>query len=297
MSPNLAGKVAIVTGAGRGIGREEALALAGAGACVVVNDMGAHWDGTGRDKSPADAVVVEIRAKGGNAIANYGDVSKMETGKQLVKQALDEFHRLDILINNAGILRPKPFNEMSESDWDVMIAVHLKGHFAVTKAALPIFIAQRSGRIVNTSSEAGLGMPLFSSYGSAKEGITGLTRTLAQELATYKITVNQVRPRSGDTRMLPVTVKAGETMGAKVSDTLPDATGLFSRPEDFGSDRVASFVAYLCSDDASEITGGDFGVGGGEVRILSQVTPIATVNWLAADSARQFKNTVLGTKR
>src|SRR5271154_3049291 len=110
MSQNLAGKVAIVTGAGRGIGREEALALAAAGACVVVNDMGVHWDGTGADKSPADVVVDEIRVKGGKAIANYDDVSKMETGNHLVKQALDEFGRLDILINNAGILRPKPFN-------------------------------------------------------------------------------------------------------------------------------------------------------------------------------------------
>lgn len=298
MSQNLAGKVAIVTGAGRGIGRAEALALAAAGARVVVNDLGGNWNGAGEDKSPADAVVAEIRAKGGEAVANYGDVASMEDGKWLVQQALDTYGRLDILVNNAGILCPKPFVELSETEWDRMIAVHLKGHFTVTKAALPVFIAQGGGRIVNTSSEAGLGMPLFSSYGTAKEAITGLTRTLSMELAPHKITVNQIRPRSSDTRMYPVSIKAGESMGAALTETLPGATdqGLFSRPDDFPSDRVASFVTFLCSDEASGISGGDFVVGGGEVMPLSPLKYMTSVNWLAADNAKQL-GIVLGAKR
>jgi NAD(P)-dependent dehydrogenase (short-subunit alcohol dehydrogenase family) len=298
MSPNLAGKVAVVTGAGRGIGRAEALALAAAGARVIVNDLGGNWNGAGEDKSAADAVVAEIRSKGGESIANYGDVASMEAGKQIVQQALDAYGRLDILVNNAGILCPKPFIESSEAEWDRMIAVHLKGHFTVTRAALPVFITQRSGRIVNTSSEAGLGMPLFSSYGTAKEGITGFTRSLALEMAPHRVTVNQIRPRSSDTRMYSVSTKAGEAMGAELTKTLTGATdqGLFSRPKEFPSDRVASFVIFLCSDEANEISGGDFIVGGGQVTPLSQMKPIATVDWLAADNVARLKTIVLGAK-
>jgi len=290
MAIHLRDKVAIVTGGGRGIGRSECLALAAAGAKVVVNDLGVEWDGTGKDSTPAEDVVAEIRAAGGQAVASCGDVSEMATGVALVEQAMDTFGRLDILVANAGILRPKPFLELTEEDWDILIAMHLKGHFSVTQAAARVFVAQRCGRIVTTSSEAGLGMPLFANYGSAKEGITGLTRTLALELAPYNVTVNQIRPRSSTTRMYPVSIEAGKQMGALLTDTLPSATdqGLFTRPADFGTDRVASLVVFLCSDEAGGISNGDFIVGGGEVAVLSHPEPIATINWLAPDGPERL---------
>jgi NAD(P)-dependent dehydrogenase (short-subunit alcohol dehydrogenase family) len=255
-----------------------------------VNDLGVVWDGTGKDPSPADDVVAEIRAAGGEAVANYGDVSATATGIALVEQAMDTFGRLDLLVANAGILRPKPFLELSEEDWDILIAMHLRGHFTVTQAAARVFVAQRSGRIVHTSSEAGLGMPLFANYGSAKEGITGLTRTLALELAPHGVTVNQIRPRSSTTRMYPISIEAGQKMGAALTETLAAATdqGLFTRPEDFGTDRVASLVVFLCSDAAAGITGGDFIVGGGEVSVLSRPEPIATIDWLQPDGPERL---------
>jgi NAD(P)-dependent dehydrogenase (short-subunit alcohol dehydrogenase family) len=290
MATNLRGKVAIVTGGGRGIGRSECLALADAGAKVVVNDLGVEWDGTGKDSTPADEVVGEIRAAGGEAVANCGDVSEMATGMALVEQAMDTFGRLDILVANAGILRPKPFLELTEEDWDILVAMHLKGHFSVTQAAARIFVTQLSGRIITTSSEAGLGMPLFANYGAAKEGITGLTRTLALELVPYNVTVNQIRPRSSTTRMYPVSIEAGQRMGALLTDTLPGATdqGLFTRPADFGTDRVASLVVFLCSDEAAGISNGDFIVGGGEVVVLSHPEPVAKIDWLGPDGAEHL---------
>jgi NAD(P)-dependent dehydrogenase (short-subunit alcohol dehydrogenase family) len=282
---DLDGAVAIVTGGGRGIGRSECLALAAAGARVVVNDLGVEADGTGADRSPADAVAAEIVAAGGEAVSNHGDVASMSTGVELVEQALDTYGRLDILVNNAGILRPAPFPEMSEEDWDVLIAMHLKGHFETARAVVPVFIAQQSGRIVNTSSDAGLGMPLYANYGAAKEGITGLTRTLALELRPHNITVNQIRPRSSATRMFPIGIAAGEKLGAALADMLPGTIDLgpFIRPEDFGTDRIASLVVFLCSNQAQGITNGDFIVGGGEVTVLSHPEPVTSIDWLSPE--------------
>ncbi|WP_179963591.1 SDR family NAD(P)-dependent oxidoreductase [Mycobacterium marseillense] len=290
MAVQLNGKVAIVTGGGRGIGRSESLALAAAGARVVVNDLGTEADGTGADERPADDVVAAICEAGGEAVVNYGDVSRLSTGTELVSQALDTYGRLDILVNNAGILRPTPFLDLSEEDWDVLIATHLRGHFSVAQAAAKIFVKQYYGRLVNTSSEAGLGMPLFANYGSAKEGITGLTRTLALELAPYHVTVNQIRPRSSNTRMYPISIESGRQMGAALTETLPGATGqgLFTRPEDFHTDRVASLVVFLCTDAAAAITNGDFIVGGGEVTVLSHPEPVATIDWSAEDAPERL---------
>lgn len=291
MKRRLEGRVAIVTGGARGIGRAEAEALAAAGAKVVVNDLGCEWDGSGADTKPVDEVVAAIRAAGGEAVANYGDVSLSSTGARAVEQALDTFGRLDILVNNAGILRPKPFLELSDYDWDVLIAMHLRGHFTVTREAVKSFIPQRSGRIINTSSDAGLGMPLFTNYAAAKEGITGLTRSLARELAPYNISVNQIRPRTSTTRMFDVSVSAGEQMGAALTETLPGATeqGLFSNPAAFGTEHVASLIVFLCSDEAAGITDGDFQVGGGEVTVLSQPSPLATIAWDREHAAAQLR--------
>ena len=179
MAGRLEGKVAIVTGAGRGIGRGEALLLASEGCRVVVNDLGGSSAGEGQDTSPADDVVAEIKKLGNDAAANYDNVASMEGGERMVKQALDTFGRLDILVNNAGILRDRMIFNMSEEEWDAVVAVHLKGHFTATKHAALVFRQQRSGRIVNTSSESGLGNMGQGNYSAAKEGIVGLTRTLA----------------------------------------------------------------------------------------------------------------------
>ncbi|MGI8552449.1 MAG: SDR family NAD(P)-dependent oxidoreductase, partial [Dehalococcoidia bacterium] len=182
MADRLQDKVAIVTGAGRGIGRCEALQLAEEGAAVVVNDFGGSTAGEGGSQSPADEVVAEITNYGGRAVANYANVATMEGGESMVKQALDSFGRLDILVNNAGILRDRMIFNMTEEEWDAVIAVHLKGHFTATRYAAAIFRQQRSGRIISTSSESGLGNMGQANYSAAKEGIVGLPHTLARDL-------------------------------------------------------------------------------------------------------------------
>ena len=201
--PNLEGKVAIVTGAGRGIGREHALALAEAGARVVVNDLGAGLSGEGHDDTPAQQVVQEIVAKGGEAAANGENVADFAGAERLVAQAIDGFGRLDILVNNAGILRDRMIVNMTESEWDSVIAVHLKGHFAPTRHAAAYWRAQAKageqvrGRVINTSSPSGVfGNVGQSNYGAAKAGIAGFTLIVAQELQRYGVTVNCLAPNA-----------------------------------------------------------------------------------------------------
>ncbi len=199
----LDGKVAIVTGAGRGIGREEALLLASEGAKVVVNDVGATAPGEDGEKNPAEQVVELIKDGGSDAAVNASDVSSWEGAKELVDQAVETFGQLDILVNNAGILRDKMSFNMEESDWDDVIRVHLKGHFAPSHHAA-VYWRNRakagetvSGRIINTSSEAGLfGNAGQANYSSAKAGIASLTWVLARELERYGITVNSISPRA-----------------------------------------------------------------------------------------------------
>jgi NAD(P)-dependent dehydrogenase (short-subunit alcohol dehydrogenase family) len=168
--------------------------------------------------------------------------------------------------------------------------MHLRGHFTVTQEAVKVFVRQGGGRIVNTSSDAGLGMPLFSNYAAAKEGVTGLTRSLARELGPHNITVNQIRPRTSTTRMYAVAIQAGEQMGAALTETLADANnqGLFTNPGAFGAEHVASLVVFLCTDAAATITDGDFQVGGGQVMVLSHPKPIATIAWNETDAAAQL---------
>ena len=187
MAKRFAGKVAVVTGAGRGIGRCEALLLAQQGAKVVVNDLGGAPTGEGADKSVAQMVADEIKAAGGEAVANTDSVTTMEGGKAIIDSAIKNFGRLDILINNAGNLRPKPIWEMTEQDWDLVINVHLKGTFTCTRHAAPIFREQRSGVIVNTASESGLGHYGMANYSAAKEGIVGFTRTVARDLGQFNV--------------------------------------------------------------------------------------------------------------
>ncbi len=270
MPGRLEGKVAIVTGGGRGIGRGEALLLAHEGARVVVNDLGGDIGGAGKDSSPAEEVVAEIKKMGGEAVANYGNVASMADGEAMVKQALDAFGRLDILVNNAGILRDRMVFNMSEEEWDVVVAVHLKGHFTATKFASLVFRQQRSGRIVNTSSESGLGNMGQANYSAAKEGIVGLTRTLALDLGRYGVTANAIRPRAGTRLTLTPELRAAmERARAARGESASDAP--VSQMDALAPEKVAPLVVYLCTDAADNVNGRDFIVGGDEVSLCTLV--------------------------
>jgi NAD(P)-dependent dehydrogenase (short-subunit alcohol dehydrogenase family) len=256
----LDGKVAIVTGAGRGIGRGHALALAHAGARVVVNDLGGTLTGEGADVQPAQQVVDEIVAGGGEAVANHDDVSDFGTAGGLVEQALEAFGRLDILVNNAGILRDRMLVNMTEDEWDAVIAVHLKGHFAPTRHAAAHWRERAKAgeevgaRVINTSSPSGVfGNVGQANYGAAKAGIAAFTIIAAQELARYGVTVNCVAPNAR-TRMTE------ETFGA-----IPSPAEGFD-PMD--PENVAPIVVALCADEAQRITGQCFFVYGGAVNVL-----------------------------
>jgi len=257
--PDLGGKVAIVTGAGRGIGRAHALALAEAGANVVVNDLGGSLAGEGADLSPAEHVVAEIRAAGGEAVADGENVADFEAARRLVEHAIATFGTLDIVVNNAGILRDRMLVNMSEDEWDAVIAVHLKGHFAVTHHAAAYWRGrakageQLRARVINTSSPSGVfGNVGQTNYGAAKAGIAAFTVIAAQELGRYGITVNCLAPNAR-TRMTEETFELG------------------GRPEGFDPLDPANnspVVVALCADDAQVITGHVFHVWGGAVNAL-----------------------------
>jgi NAD(P)-dependent dehydrogenase (short-subunit alcohol dehydrogenase family) len=257
--PNLTGKVAIVTGAGRGIGRAHAMALASAGASVVVNDLGAALSGEGTDASPAERVVEEIRTAGGEAAANGENVADFAGAERLVQQALDMFGRLDILVNNAGILRDRMLVNMTEDEWDSVIAVHLKGHFAATRHAAAHWreLAKAGeevrGRVINTSSPSGVfGNVGQTNYGAAKAGIAAFTIIAAQELARYGVTVNCLAPNAR-TRMTEETFDMS-------------ATGDGWDPLDPANNSAV--VVALAADEAQHITGQVFHVWGGSVNAL-----------------------------
>ncbi len=263
MGDRLKGKVAIVTGAGRGIGRGEALALASEGAKVVVNDLGGGTNGVGALSSVADEVVAEIKKMGGKAVANYDSVTTMQGGENIVKTAVDAFGRLDILVNNAGILRDRMVYNMTEEEWDVVMKVHLYGHFFVTKHACILFREQRSGRIINTSSRSGLGTSFGqANYGAAKEGIVGLTRQVARDMGRYGVTCNAIRPTAG-TRLTLSDELLKEWEKAGKLDTIERAKR--TKPED-----IAPLVVWLASDDAASVNGRTFYVETGKVSLYSE---------------------------
>jgi NAD(P)-dependent dehydrogenase (short-subunit alcohol dehydrogenase family) len=256
----LDGKAAIVTGGGRGIGREHALALARAGANVVVNDLGGSLAGEGSDRGPAEDVVDEIRAAGGEAVANGENVADFAGAERLVRQAVDDFGRLDILVNNAGILRDRMLVNMTEEEWDAVIAVHLKGHFAPTRHAAAYWREQSKagetvrGRVINTSSPSGVfGNVGQANYGAAKGGIASFTLIAAQELARYGVTVNCLAPNAR-TRMTE------ETFGELAAPT----EGF----DPLDPANIAPLVVALCADEAQDITGQCFFVYGGAINVL-----------------------------
>ena len=222
MGNRFEGKVAAVTGAGRGIGRGVALLLAEEGASVVANDLGCEVDGTGSSHVPADQVVEEIKARGGNAVASYDNVALMEGGESVVKAAVDSFGQLDVLVNCAGILRDRMIHQMTPEEFDQVVRNNVKGTFAPTKFAAVLFRRQRSGRIVNMTSNAGLGDIGRSNYAAASEAIVGLTRTVARDLGKYGVTCNGVSPMV-ETRLFPGTVD--ETRVAQGPEPTPDQRG------------------------------------------------------------------------
>ena len=259
--PKLDGKVAVVTGAGRGIGREHALDLARAGAKIVVNDLGGSLAGEGADTGPAHDVVREIEALGGAAVADGENVADFAGAKRLIDGAVTAFGRLDILVNNAGILRDRMLVNMEEHEWDAVIEVHLKGHFAPTRHAAAHWRErskageQVAGRVINTSSPSGVfGNVGQLNYGAAKAGIVGFTLIAAQELHRYGVTVNAIAPNAR-TRMTEA------------------AFGEIPPPDD-GFDAAdpannSPIVVALCADEAQEITGQVFFIYGGVVNMLS----------------------------
>ena len=253
----LDGKVAVVTGAGGGIGREHALALAKEGAAIVVNDLGGARDGSGTGHTMADEVVEDVKAAGAEAVANYDNVSSMEGGEGILKTALEAFGKIDILVNNAGILRDKSFANLTEDLWDSVVAVHLKGTFCVT---LPVYRHMKErgegGVVINTSSTSGLnGNFGQSNYGAAKAGIAGLTRCLAIEGVKYGIRCFILAP-------VALTRLTGDLPGFQ-DEKLRDS---------MNPGLVSPLVVYLGSDLSKELNGTTFFVGGGRIAEMKVMT-------------------------
>ncbi len=274
MSGRLSGRNAVVTGAGRGIGRAVAMLLASEGANVVVNDPGVSVDGSGHDNGPAEQVVAEIRQAGGSAIGNYDSVATAEGGERMVRQCVDAFGRLDILINVAGILRDRMIFNMSEEEWDAVIAVHLKGHFNTIKQASILMRQQRYGRIVNFSSVSGLrGISGQANYGAAKAGIAGLTRVVARDLGRYGVTCNAIAP-GAQTRMTATVPDSARQLRA-ATQTQPVTAP--PRIVEMTPEHVAPMTVWLCTDEAWNVNGKIFYVAGGSVAVAHEEMPIQQI--------------------
>lgn len=285
----LDGRVAVITGAGRGIGREHALLFAREGASVVVNDLGGSNAGEGADAGPAQEVVDEIRAAGGKAVANTDNVAQWEGAKNLVDQAISEFGTLDVVINNAGILRDGFIAGLEESQWDAVIAVHLKGHFNVLRHAAAYWKDQsKAGKqpnaaVVNTASASGVTLPNAgqANYGAAKAGIAALTLVAAEELERYGVRVNAIAPMAR-TRLTLATPGMGAIFAAEVGEGEFDA---------FSPANISPLVAYLATDKCP-VTGKVFAVQGGAISELGGWHDVKTIEtdgpWLIDDIAARL---------
>jgi len=280
MGNRLKGKVAIVTGSGRGIGRAEAMALAAEGARVVVNDLGAASDGSGNSASPAEEVCQEIKKLGGEAVPNFDSVATWAGGENIVKTAIDKFGRIDILVNNAGILRDRMLFNMTEEEWDIILKIHLYGHFYCARAASPYMRQQRWGRIINTSSIAGLGNMGQTNYSAAKEGIVGFTRSVALDMGKYGVTCNAIRPNAATRMTVTPELKAAWEKRAAAAGITDKAQFEAMISQMFASkpENIAPVVVFLCSDEAANINGKTIFINLNQVGLYSEPQIIKEIN-------------------
>ena len=291
MANLLKDKVAIVTGAGRGVGKGVARQLAEEGAKVVVVDLGVNVDGTGANQSVAEQVANEIKESGGIAVACAESVATMSGGENIIQTAIDSFGKLDIVITCAGILRDRMVFNMSEEEWDDVIAVHLKGTFTIVKNACILFRQQRSGRVITFSSTSGLyGNSGQANYGAAKDGIAGFTRVVARDMGRYGVTANAISP-SASTRMTTSVPEEARTLRASRGITTGTSTTLRGEPED-----IAPFVTWLASDESSHVNGHVFHVTAGLVSLLNEPDPVKTIHkegrWTLEELAKVFPATL-----
>jgi NAD(P)-dependent dehydrogenase (short-subunit alcohol dehydrogenase family) len=279
----LDGKVALVTGAGRGIGRATALAMAAEGARVIVNDHGVTGDGRDASSEPADEVVAEIRAAGGEAIGNAGSVAVYADAEKMIQEGLDLWGRLDVVVNNAGILRDKIFHKMTEEDWDAVIAVHLKGTFNTTRVAATAFRAQGSGSVVNFTSSSGLiGNLGQTNYGAAKLGIVAFTRNAALDMTRYNVRCNAIAPFAW-TRMTASIPGADDPTNTRVQNL-----------KKLSPEQIAPLAVFLASDAAKDVNGQVFGVRGHEIVLFSLPAPVRSLHRSGGWTPQQVAETLPG---
>jgi NAD(P)-dependent dehydrogenase (short-subunit alcohol dehydrogenase family) len=263
----LDGKVVLVTGAGGGIGRDFALAMAAAGAKVGVNDLGTSVKGEGASTAPADKVVAEIRSKGGTAVANGDSVADWTSANRIVQAALDAFGRIDVVVNNAGILRDRFFFNMSVEEWKAVIDVHLNGSFYVSRAAAPHFKSQESGAYVHMTSTSGLvGNLGQANYSAAKLGIVGLSKSIALDMARYHVRSNCIAPF------------AWSRMIGSIPTETPDQQARVEKLKSMETAKIAPLAVFLASDDAKDVSGQIFGVRANEIFLFSQNRPVRSVH-------------------
>ena len=265
--------------------------LAEEGAKVVVVDLGVNVDGTGANKSVAEQVANEIREAGGTAVACAESVATMAGGENIIQTAIDSFEKLDIVVTCAGILRDRMVFNMSEEEWDDVIAVHLKGTFTIVKNACILFRQQRSGRVITFSSTSGLyGNSGQANYGAAKDGIAGFTRVVARDMGRYGVTANSISP-SASTRMTTSVPEEGRSLRASRGITSGSSTTLRGEPED-----IAPFVTWLASDESSHVNGHVFHVTAGLISLLNEPDPIKTIHkegrWTLEELAKVFPATL-----
>ncbi|GJH15739.1 SDR family oxidoreductase [Caballeronia novacaledonica] len=261
------GKVVVVSGAGGGIGRDIALLMARYGARVVVNDIGASLEGTGRDSTPGERVVEEIRAAGGEAVSNTDSVAENGAGERIVEQALDAFGRIDCVVNNAGILRDRFFHKMSDEEWDAVLKVHLYGSFNLSRVAANRFKDQESGTFVHMTSTSGLiGNLAQANYNAAKMGIAGLSKSIALDLGRFKVRSNCIAPF------------AWSRMVSSIPTDTPEQAARVEKIKQMTPAKIAPLAVYLASDGARDVNGQIFTVRNNEIFLMSQPRPVRSVH-------------------